>query len=169
MPIANFEQAAGSANRDVECGPRDQFLVVQVTGVRTRRSAADATRGGERCQTHAPEKWLYGDLDSRREARNTAIKVEGDDAGAGLGILIGQEAAARRVAVIGIRDFRRDFEDANFERISRRCALAVDRPDDNLISRAFVFDRIVGAAKLRLNLVRLHTGGRQTIGTTSEE
>src|SRR5579863_7129309 len=94
----------------VERGARDELLVVKISGVNPRRAAADAA--SRRRVTHAAEEGMQRNFDSVGEVRDHAIGVERNDLRSRIRKFVGENAASRPEAVVGVRNGELDFEDA---------------------------------------------------------
>src|SRR2546421_8707812 len=99
MSIANFEERAAHMNGKIKRCSLDQFFVVHVAGMHPRRGTVDSSVSFGRGHSHAAEKWMHRDLDSRTEFGHHALAVERDDLDAGVRKVIGQKTGAKTKAV----------------------------------------------------------------------
>src|ERR1043166_8399507 len=104
---------------NVQRRTRDQLLVVQVAGVETRWSAADAARSLRRRDAHTSKEWPQRNFDPVRKMRHHAVAVERDDLHARIRKLIRQETRAWPEAIVRIRNGEPDRLDAHFESVAR--------------------------------------------------
>src|SRR5947208_8519643 len=98
MSVANFEERAAHMNGKIKRCSLDQLFVVHVAGMHPRRGAVDASVSFGRGHSHAAEKWMQRNLNSRTELGHHALAVEGNDLDAGVRKVIGQKTSAEAKA-----------------------------------------------------------------------
>src|SRR5439155_8702294 len=92
VSVANLEKRARSMDRKIESGSRNQLFVVHVAGMNTGRGAIDTPVGLRRSHSHAAEKRMQRNLNSRSKLGDHAITIQGNDFYARIGKVIGQKA-----------------------------------------------------------------------------
>ena len=156
-------------DRKVKRGSRNQFFVVHVSRMDSRRGAVDFSVGFRRGDSHAAKKWMQRNLDSRPEFGDHAFTVERNDFYARVGKIIGQEARAKAKAVVGISNGEIDFLNADLEGIARLCTLDEYRAVQDVAARTLVCDLFIDIAQVLLHLVRRDAGFFQARGTVGEQ
>ncbi len=92
VAVAGFEVGAARVDGDEEGGAGDELLVVHVAGVHPGWGGVGFAAGGG--DAHGAEEGVEGDVDAGGEVGEHAVAVEADDLGAGVGEVVGEEAAA---------------------------------------------------------------------------
>jgi len=118
VAVADFEESAFGVDGDVEGGAGDHLFVVDVAGVHPGWGGVVLAGGLGWGDAHAAEEGVEGDVDARGEVADHGGAVEGDDAGAAVGEVVGEEAAASTEAVAGPGDVDVDFFDTDFEDVA---------------------------------------------------
>ncbi len=118
VAVADFEESAFGVDGDVEGGAGDHLLIVDVAGVHPGWGGVVLAGGLGWGDAHAAEEGVEGDVDAGGEVADHLFAVEGDDAGAAVGEVVGEEAAASTEAVAGPRDVDVDFLNADFEDVA---------------------------------------------------
>ncbi len=118
VAVACFEESTFGVDGDVEGGAGDHLFVVDVAGVHPGWGGVVLAGGLGWGDAHAAEEGVEGDVDAGGEVADHVVAVERDDAGAAVGEVVGEEAAAGAEAVAGPGDVDGDLLDADFEDVA---------------------------------------------------
>ena len=118
VAVADLEVGALGVDGNVERGASDHLFVVDVAGVHPGWGGVVFAGGFGWGDAHAAEEGVQGDVDAGGEVADHLFAVERDDAGAAVGKVVGEEAAAGAEAVAGPRDVDVDFLNADFEDVA---------------------------------------------------
>jgi hypothetical protein len=118
MAVAYFEVGALGVDGDVKSGAGDHLFVVDVAGVHPGWGRVVFAGGLGWGDAHAAEEGVKGDVDAGGEVADHLFAVERDNAGAAIGEVVGEKAAAGAEAVAGPRDVDVDFLNADFEDVA---------------------------------------------------
>ena len=117
VAVSGFEEGSGGVDGVEDGGSGYQFLVVHVAAVHPGWGGVVLAAGG-RGYTDGAEEGVEGDGDAGGEGSGHTVAVEGDDAGVGVGEVVGEEAAAGSEGVAGPGDVDGDLEDADLEDVA---------------------------------------------------
>src|SRR5579871_7039491 len=98
--------------RQVKSASRDEFFVIHVPGMNSRRGAVDFSIRLRRRHSHAAEKWTHRNLNSGRKVRHHPFPVQGDDLDLAVREILGQKTASRSEGIVGVRDGEIDLLNA---------------------------------------------------------
>ncbi len=118
VAVAGFEEGSGGVDGVEDDGAGGELLVVHVAAVHPGRGGVPLAGGLGRGDAHGAEEGVEGYRDAGREGCGHGFTVEGDDFGAAVGEVVGEEAAACAEAVAGEGGGDVDVEDADFEDVA---------------------------------------------------
>src|SRR5205807_766502 len=104
------------------------------------------------------EKRMQGNLNSWPEPGNHAIAVERNDLYARVSKVIGKEAGSKAKPVVGIRNGKIDFQNADLKRVAQFGILDKHRAIQDVSAGAFVGDLFIDIAQVLLHLVGRNAG-----------
>ncbi len=117
VAVTGFEECSGGVDGVEDGRSGDKLLVVHVAAMHPGWGGVVFAAGG-RGDAHGAEEGVEGDGDAGGEGSGHAVAVEGDDAGVGVGEVVGEEAAAGSEGVAGPGDVDGDLEDADLEDVA---------------------------------------------------
>ena len=118
VAVAGFKEGAGSVDGVEDGGACGEFLVVHVAAVHPGGSGVPLAGGLGWRDAHGAEEGVERDADAGGKVGGHGSTVEGDDFGAAVGEVVGEEAAAGAEAVAGEVGGDVDVEDADFEDVA---------------------------------------------------
>src|SRR5579871_945146 len=168
VAVANFKERAGRIDGNEKRGSGDELFVVEIAGVEPGRSAADASGGFGRSNTHAAEEGADGNLDVLGKMRDHLLAIERNDLHTRVGKLVGQKAGTGAKTVIGERNSQFDGLDANFERDTDLRVFDVNRTGEDVSAGSFVLYLFEDGAHGGLDLIGWKPGGFETLGAAGD-
>ena len=117
VAVAGFEECSGGVDGVEDGGSGYELLVVHVAAVHPGWGGVVFAAGG-RGDAHGAEEGVEGDGDAGGEGSCHPVAVKGNDAGVGVGEVVGEEAAAGAEGVAGPGDVDGDLEDADLEDVA---------------------------------------------------
>src|SRR5882672_12615379 len=103
------------------------------------RVAAEFAGSLWRRHAHAAEKWMQRNLDSWREFRHHPLFIQRNYFHLRIGIILGQESAARTKSVVSVRNRQPHRNDPHLQHIARLRILNINRPGKNVPARTLFF------------------------------
>ena len=116
VTVSGFEGSCG-VDRVEGGGAGYELLVVHVAAVHPGWGGVVLAAGGQG-DAHGAEEGVEGDGDAGGEGSGHTVAVEGDDAGVGVGEVVGEEAATGTEGVAGPGHVDGDLEDADLEDVA---------------------------------------------------
>ena len=95
MSVSHREQGAADMNRKIKCGPRDEFFIVEVTGVVARRTTRYPSDQRIRRHSNRAEEGSNFQTNSWRKLRNAGACIETDKFDSDVWKLFGKRTAGR--------------------------------------------------------------------------
>jgi hypothetical protein len=132
VAVAGFEECAAGVHGVKDDRADGEFLVVHVAAVHPGWCGVPLTGGLGRRDAHGAEEGVKRDRDAGSEVGGHGRAVEGDDLGAAVGEVVGEESAPGAEAVAGEVGRYIDVEDADFEDVAGFGFGDGDRPGEDV-------------------------------------
>src|SRR5215472_15291287 len=155
--------------RQVKGASRDEFFVIHVPGMNSRRGTVDTSIRLRRCDPHAAEKWTQRNLNSRSKVRHHAFSVQRDDLDLAVREILGQKTAIRSEGIVGIRNGEIDLLNAHFQGVARLGFLDEHRPVQNVPPWPSISDLPEDVAQFLFDLVGCDSGLFQPLWTVGDD
>ena len=148
---------------DVQGRSGDQFLVVEVPGVGSRRPARDAADQRIRSHAYGAEEWGQLEVDAGSELRGSRTRVETNELEAHVGKIVGQRAAAGNEAGHSVRMEELEPEHLHFQHVTAFSAFDPDGTRQWMSARTTFSDGGLDGLQRIWYLGLRHAGGSQPL------
>src|SRR5215831_7541034 len=155
--------------RHVKGASRDEFFVIHVPGMNSRRGTVDTSIRLRRRDPHAAEKWTQRNLNSRRKVRPHEFPVQRDDLDLAVGEILGQKTAIRCEGIIGVRNGKIDLLNTHFQSVAGLGFLDKHGTVQNVPPWASIGNLPENVAQFLFDLAWRHSALFQTLRTAGDD
>ena len=143
MPIAHREQGPAHVNRKIQRGSGDQFLIVQITGVVTRRAARYASNQRIRSHSDGTEEGSNFQTNPRRKLRCAGPCIEPNKFSSGVWKLVREGSTGGNKAADAVRMKEFETKNLHFQGVAGFRALNPNRPRQGMSAGTALFDTLL--------------------------
>ena len=163
VSVPDGQQRAGHMHGDVQGRSGDQFLVVEVPGVGSRRPARDAADQRIRSHAYGSEEWSQFEGDAGSELRGPRTRVETNELEAHVGKIVWKRAAAWNEAGHSVRMEELEPEHLHFQHITAFGAFDPDGTGQRMSARTTFCDGSLDGLQGIWYFGLRHAGGSQAL------